>query len=260
MLLGRLAHGASNIEKTISSPRYDIEEVRIATADGVQSARTTSRILQLQMDEKAIFQRCWNCECAQTPSIYEISTKLSYRFAAYVSCLTLLHSVAQMQLHDYSQKAWKEELSHARSCLDVLEHCAKADTVAAHFAEITRAHYTTLSAQIQLIDDIDVFETPTDFDYLFSIPQNSPAHLAQTAHNLLKNISCPFGTPSNLQDEGTLKAGLGAHVTMLFNNSPPQDSRPRSAVETAFSNMPMGQFVGSTQPHGWDMFLDFNTL
>lgn len=65
MLLARLAHGAQqsvNIDPGAVLPRYDMEEVRVAAGDGVEAARTAGRILQLQMDEKAIFQRCWNCE------------------------------------------------------------------------------------------------------------------------------------------------------------------------------------------------------
>jgi hypothetical protein len=58
ILLARLAHGGQKSEV----PRYDIEEVRMAAADGVHAARTTARILQLQMDEQAIFQRCWCCK------------------------------------------------------------------------------------------------------------------------------------------------------------------------------------------------------
>lgn len=68
ILLARLAHGAqttSNAKEQVLSPRYEFEEVRIAAEDGVQAARTAARILQLQMDEKSIFQRCWNCESVQ---------------------------------------------------------------------------------------------------------------------------------------------------------------------------------------------------
>ena len=65
ILLARLAHGAQKLppaDGTALLPRYDIAEVKIAAGDGVHAARTAARILQLQMDEQAVFQRCWNCE------------------------------------------------------------------------------------------------------------------------------------------------------------------------------------------------------
>ena len=51
ILLARLAHGGQNSEV----PRYNIQEVRMAAADGVHAARMTARIIQLQIDEQAIF-------------------------------------------------------------------------------------------------------------------------------------------------------------------------------------------------------------
>lgn len=58
ILIARLAHSGPDS----SLPRYNVEEVRIATGDGVLAARTASRILQLKLDEQTVFQRCWLCE------------------------------------------------------------------------------------------------------------------------------------------------------------------------------------------------------
>ena len=58
ILVARLAHG----KQGTSPPRYEIDEVRTAAADGVLAARTASRILQLKLDEQTIYQRCWLCE------------------------------------------------------------------------------------------------------------------------------------------------------------------------------------------------------
>ncbi|KAL1653318.1 hypothetical protein SLS61_004195 [Didymella pomorum] len=182
------------------------------------------------------------------------------RFTAYMSCLTLLHSVAQMQLHEYPQASWQKELGHARSCLRVLEHCSKADKVAANFVEVTSGHYNTLAAQIEDTHDIDVYDSPDSFDYLFSIPTSSHPQLQRTSQDLLRRVSSPWDTPSSLHDETTLRAGLGAHVTLLFNNSPAKEQQSWSTVEMALSGMPSGQFVGSSQPHGWDVFLNLNTM
>jgi hypothetical protein len=190
----------------------------------------------------------------------DISTDLFRRFSAYTSCLMLLHSVVQMQLHDYPQSIWQKELSHARSCLGVLEYCSKADKVADRFAEVVRGYYNTLAPQIHPADDTLFCDTSDNFDYLFSIPSTSPPQLAQVSRDLLKRISFPFDSPSSLHDEDTLRAGLGAHLTLPFNRSPPQDASSWSAVEMALSGMPTGQFMGSSQPHGWDVFSNLNTM
>lgn len=269
MLLARLAHGAQQhprAETIPLRPRYDIEAVRTAAGDGVEAARTAARILQLQMDEHAIFQRCWNCEfvcpfISKSASLKTYKdTDCSRRFSAYMACLTLLHSTAQMQLHDYAQPVWQKELSHAKSCLNVLEYCGEIDNVAAQFDKIARSFYDNLTAQALPTDDIDVFDIPDNFEYLFSVPTSSPEHLVQLSRTLLKRVSCPFDVPFSLQNEGTLKAGLGVHTTLPFNYIPQQDARPWSAVEMALSSMPTGRFMGSSQPHGWDVFLNFNTL
>ena len=257
LLLARLAHGGNKSE----FPRYDIEEVRISAADGVHAARTTAHILQLQMDERAIFQRCWCCLYVGRIYLHPFR-KLIHRcrFAAYMSCLVLLHSTAQMQLHHFPQSTWQKELSYAGSCLDVLDYGAEANKVAVRFAEVTRGYYNTLSAQIQPEKDISVAEASENFDYLFMIPSTSPLNLAQVSRELLKHVSCPFGSPSSLRVEGTLKAGLGAHVTLPFNRTTPDSEKSWSAVEMALSGMPTGEFVGSSQPHGWDAFPDLKTM
>jgi hypothetical protein len=58
ILLARLAHGG---QKSLP-PQYEAEETRIAAVNGVHAARTAARILQLKIDEEALFQRCWCCE------------------------------------------------------------------------------------------------------------------------------------------------------------------------------------------------------
>ncbi|KAF3045946.1 hypothetical protein E8E12_008500 [Didymella heteroderae] len=175
--------------------------------------------------------------------------------------LRTIDSAAQMQLHDYPQSTWRKELGHARSCLSVLEYCSKADKVAENFAEVTSGYYNVLAAQIQNTGDISVCDPPDNFEYLFSVPTLSHPQLQQISRDLLKRVSCPFDAPSSsLHDEATLRAGLGSHITLAFNNSPPKEQKSWSAVEMALSGMPTGQFVGSSQPHGWDVFLNLNTM
>ncbi|KAF3032831.1 hypothetical protein E8E11_000369 [Didymella keratinophila] len=165
-----------------------------------------------------------------------------------------------MRLHDYPQHTWQKELSHARSCLSVLEYCSKVDKVAENFVEVISVFYSTLAAQIQDSDDVSVYDTPDNFDYLFSVPEFSNPLLQQTSQDLLRRVSCPWDVPSSMHDETTLRAGLGAHVTLPFNNSPAKEQQSWSAVEMVLSGMPSGQFVGSSQPHGWDTFLNLKAM
>lgn len=177
-----------------------------------------------------------------------------------MACLALLHSAAQMQIHGYPQAARQKELDYASSCLNVLQYCAEADKVSLRFLEVTRGYYNTLITQSQPEDDHFTTDRPGNSDYLFTIPSKSPPYLAQTLRELLKLVGCPFGSPSSLNVEGTLKAGLGAHVTLPFDRSTPDSKEPWSAVEMAMSDMPTGKFLGSSQPHGWDVFPNLNTM
>lgn len=266
MLLARLAHDAQkthNNEVPVLLPNYEAEEAKIAAGDGVEAARTAARILQLQMDEQAIFQRCWNCEFVYLPSypdVRDTGTDNSCRFSAYMASLLLLHSAAHMQLHEYPPRVWQNELSYAKTCIDVLKYCGEADKVAARFGEISRGYYDTLAFQAESVTATDTVHTPRNFDYLFSVPSSSPDYLVQASCDLLNRVSCPFDSPPSLHNEGTLRAGLGTHTTLPFNRSPVSDARPWSAVEKALSSMPTGHFHGSSQPHGWDMFLNFKVL
>jgi len=43
-------------------PHGQNDEMMIAVGDGLVAARTAARILQLQLDDLTIYQRCWCCE------------------------------------------------------------------------------------------------------------------------------------------------------------------------------------------------------
>ncbi|KAF2103228.1 hypothetical protein NA57DRAFT_52754 [Rhizodiscina lignyota] len=236
ILVARLAQG----NKESPAARYDIGEVRIAIGDGLLAARTAARILQLQLDEQTVFQR----------------------FTSYMSCLTLLHSTAQMILHNYPESAWRKELPYAKSTLDVLEHCGAVDPVGKQFAEMTRAYHDNLKAQGQADNqDMNLSDVamPDQLDHLFTTPSGAPAELLQISQELLKLIGRPFGHSSNLHTEGSLKAGFGSQldwntfVTLPFNKTPSDSMNSMSLLSKAFSSMRWGQFVGSSRPHGWAM-------
>jgi hypothetical protein len=58
ILVARLAHRGQGS----SPPSYNDEHVQTAIGNGLIASRTIARILQLQLDEQAVSQRCWLCE------------------------------------------------------------------------------------------------------------------------------------------------------------------------------------------------------
>jgi hypothetical protein len=138
-----------------------------------------------------------------------------------MSCLVLLHSAVHMLLYEYPKAIWQKELLHAKSCLDVLEHCGTVDKIALRFAEITRSYYSVLKAQTQQDTDLSVVDMPEKFDHLFVVPESPWSHLEQVSRDLHKLVSCPFGQPATLHAEGALKAGFGTHLDWNPSTAPP---------------------------------------
>lgn len=251
ILVARLAHGRASR----SRPPYD-DESQIAASDGVIAARTAARILQLQLDEQTVYQKCWLCMWVP-PLWYVVGRKLiGRRFTSYMSCLVLLHSTAQLALHRYPKHVWQRELKHAESCIKVLEHCGSADKVAHGFATSASRYYELFVVQNDQPNENAMDSDPDDFEYLFSSPVTATDFLAQLAGDLLLLVSNPFGHPTNLHTEGTLKAGFGSQqdwnvfVTLPFNRSVSVPGQATS-LEMALSGLQDGQFVGSPSPHGW---------
>jgi hypothetical protein len=153
-----------------------------------------------------------------------------------------------MLLYGYSLLMWQKELSHAESCLDVLEHCGSIDKVALRFAETTRSYYNTLQAQAQQDTDLSAAILPGGFDYLFALPSSPSSPLEQVSRDLHKLVSCPFGQYSSLHAEATLKAGFGTHLdctpstSLLFGKGATGVANTWSAVEMA---LPGVQLDGS---------------
>ena len=184
------------------------------------------------------------------------------RFTAYMSCLIILSSTTHMILHDYPQHVWQGELSYAKTCLDVLDFCSSADSVAQIFKDTTQEFYDILHSQVQdqgqTIAKTEAFE---NFSHLLANPRSGSTSLHLTSQRLLEYISRPFGDPSNLPVEKTLNTEeviLGAHldwnsvVTSPFNRSGPGSVGGETAFSRAFSGMSSGRFIGSIEPNGWN--------
>ncbi|XPS74750.1 hypothetical protein M3J07_006844 [Ascochyta lentis] len=248
ILVARLAH------KQLSdcSPHERNDEMRIAIGDGLVAARTAARILQLQLDDLTIYQRCWCCE-----------------FTAYMSCLTLLHSTTQLLLHGHSQPIWQKELSYAKSCIDVLEHCGLVDKVALSFLRITTSYYNTLLAEADSNISISDKTLPDEFDHLFNKPESTHAPLATASEGLLELLIHPFGTPTDFLIENTLKAGFspGSDGGQDLFSTPPQDGTASvcsdklvSLRKAMSSSLQSSRLLGSSQPHNWSSILNTDTL
>jgi hypothetical protein len=170
----------------------------------------------------------------------------------------LLHSTAQLMLNDSSQAVWGQELSYAKSCLDVLEYCGEVDLVARRFAEKISGFYNALKVHAQE-GDLPAVDMPEKFDYPFTIPESATGHIGSASRELLKLISSPFGHESNLNVEGTLRAGFGsqqdwnAFIKLPFNRTQSANVGNLPILGMALSGLRSGQFVGSSQPHGWDL-------
>jgi hypothetical protein len=162
-----------------------------------------------------------------------------------MSCLVLLHSVVRMLFYNHSEAIWQQELSHAKSCLDVLEYCGTVDSVALRFAETTRSYCNTLKAQAQQDTDPSDVDVPVNFDYLFVVRDSPWSHLEQVSRNLHKLVSCPFGQPSNLHAEGTLKAGFGTHLDWTPSIAPTSRKATTEAGNSWSVCRAIGRFLGS---------------
>ncbi|KAK3941039.1 hypothetical protein QBC46DRAFT_111363 [Diplogelasinospora grovesii] len=96
---------------------------------GVIAAKHSARILGLLLAERGIFKRCW-----------------LVIFQAHTSCVVILHSVAQKQLHNLSPSDWADDLKQAQLCLDTLEFCGTIDPVALRFHVRLSGIFLTLAA------------------------------------------------------------------------------------------------------------------
>ncbi|KAK0635982.1 hypothetical protein B0T17DRAFT_517803 [Bombardia bombarda] len=168
---------------------------------GIIAAKHSSRILGLLLKERGVFERCW-----------------LVIFQAHTSCVVLLHSVAQKQIHNFLPSSWVDDLKQAQLCLDTLEFCGKVDPVAMRFHVKLSGIYSKLASfaadspnTLQRTEDW--VSLPPDFqpvkhegdnfppssydepspDYLLTIPQNTNPQLLDHSVSLLFALCRPWG-------------------------------------------------------------------
>lgn len=189
------------------------------------------------------------------------------RFTAYMSSLVLLHSTTQMVLNGHPPSTWQKELSYAKSCQDVLSHCALVDKVALCFFEVTNKYFTLLAASAVPTPTTPRFPTAS-FQHLFHTPTPAPAPLAQTSADLLTLLIRPFGAPPDLRAESAPKsgvssrAGLGQNpfLTLPFNDSAASRAGKVSELGRLLCGGLGRRVLGDASPHEWTAVLDTRSL
>lgn len=63
ILKSRIVHGAQETNHVA----YDSMEMRIAIRDGIESSRSSARILKLLQEADTVFKKCWLCMCVIFP-------------------------------------------------------------------------------------------------------------------------------------------------------------------------------------------------
>ncbi|KAK5656726.1 hypothetical protein OQA88_4274 [Cercophora sp. LCS_1] len=181
--------------------RDEWEKTLLSHAEkGITAAKHSARILGLLLAEQGIFKRCW-----------------LVIFQSHTSCVAILHSVAQKQLHKFPPSSWVEDLKQAQLCLDALEFCGTVDPVALRFhvrlsgiyRNLANASPSGLSAMqrteewVSLPPDFPPFEdsnesstavaqADTSAEYLLTIPPDADPRLQTLCIALLHALCRPW--------------------------------------------------------------------
>lgn len=81
--------------------------------DGIVSAKQSSRLLYLFLNQKVTIRHCW-----------------ALAYVAFVSVAILLYCVSQMQLHAWPEDDWRPYLDLVDNGMEVLANCQELDPVA----------------------------------------------------------------------------------------------------------------------------------
>ncbi|KAK7928677.1 hypothetical protein PG985_005675 [Apiospora marii] len=153
----------------------------------VGAAAISARIMNWFLKGNNISKRCWLIV-----------------FQAYTSCVILLHSVAQKQVHEFVAHQWEEELTDAAHCLRVLEFCGSLDTAAASFYKQLVSVYSQLDklranpeATISKVVNLPTAEhspaSSSHSSYLLTVPHSADSDPALLSAFLLDMLCDPFG-------------------------------------------------------------------
>ncbi|KAH6971648.1 hypothetical protein BKA56DRAFT_495126 [Ilyonectria sp. MPI-CAGE-AT-0026] len=240
---------SSRIDDGHDIPWKPLEDSFLNHADqAMTAARHSARILGLLRAEKGIFKKCW-----------------LIIFQSYTSCVMLLHSVAQKQVHLFHRSSWEDDIAQARICLDILSFCSTTDSVALKFQDCLVPIHDKLASYIRPTTSMSIPPNPSSLSYILRVPTTADPERVALSLNLLIILCQPFG---NVDSKGGSNDNLGA----LGQSSPVQREQPQEAERLDWkleSSLPFrwdpedlgiseavllesdNRFLGSSEPSGW---------
>lgn len=140
---------------------------------GITAAKHSARILGLLLAEQGIFQRCWLVMSVMIPALFCTIPTLTelHSFQSHTSCVAILHSVAQKQLHGFPPSSWADDLKQAQLCLDALEFCGKVDPIALKFFVRLSAIFRNISNTSSALPSTSTMQRTEDW---VSLPPDFP--------------------------------------------------------------------------------------
>ncbi|KAG7416957.1 hypothetical protein Forpe1208_v005413 [Fusarium oxysporum f. sp. rapae] len=188
---------------------------------GITAATHSSRILSLLQAEAGIFKRCW-----------------LIIFQVYTSCVILLHSVAQKQVHVFPHSFWEDDLAQARICLDLVSFCGTVDPVALRFQDCLVPIHDNLASYMRPSTSISSPSNPLSLAYIFGIPSTADADRASLSLKLLIMLCQPFGNVDSTR-------GSNDDLCLLWQSFTTQHEQMQGAE-------PLGWKLDSCPPFQWD--------
>ena len=219
---------------------------------GVVAVENSARFLSLLSSEDGVFKRCW-----------------VVIFQSYSSCVVILHSAVQKQLHGFGRREWQEDLLElAKTCLSLLEFCGSVDRVAYKFHQKLTKLYDTVTANsvTSSASSADGRSNSTGttqptgrLAYLFEKPSNGDTELLDLSSTLLGMLWEPFGGVENQPhvvdiihnywkilpkqyEYAHLVERLDYNLESLHSSD---DSQGMKSLWEYCNNIPPGQFLGA---------------
>ncbi|KAH7130893.1 hypothetical protein EDB81DRAFT_727833 [Dactylonectria macrodidyma] len=209
------------------------EKTFLSHADqAMTAARHSARILSLLQAEQGIFKRCW-----------------LIIFQSFTSCVVLLHSIAQKQLHQFSRSSWEDDLVQARICLDILSFCSTTDSVALKFQDCLVPIYDKLASYIHPTASTSTLQNPSSLNYLLNVPKTADADRVSLSLKLLMMLCQPFGDAIGKCSSNN---NLGEPLDWGLENCLPfrWDSQDVGIGDLGLLET-NNRFLGSDEPSGW---------
>ncbi|KAK1752920.1 nitrogen assimilation transcription factor nit-4 [Echria macrotheca] len=270
LLYRRIASQVFRFERGDESPWTPQQQSLMAQAErGIIAAKHSASILGLLLAEDGVFRRCW-----------------LVIFQSHTTCAVLLHSVTQKQIHGFPPSAWEDELKQAQLCLDALEFCGKADSVALRFhTRLSAIHNTLAQASPKGADAMrrtdEWVSIPPDFpplhipdehtdeasekalalEYLFRVPAATSPQMKAVAFSLFSALCRPYREST---EEVIKTERQGSEESADSVDGLRWDYHRGSSFAWDTSGIGLGEvdgaglgrFIDSEEPSGWSLAPD----